>query len=155
MTCATAMVVDREWLCAAIGLSRACPQSATAFSVGAIVVDAAGSVLADGYSRRDDPGDHAEEAALRALDPADPRLAAATLYTSLEPCSARASRPLTCTALTLMTPVPRVVFAWREPELFADCDGAERLRAAGRRVVEIGDLAPMARQVNAHLLPKE
>ncbi|PSK91386.1 diaminohydroxyphosphoribosylaminopyrimidine deaminase [Murinocardiopsis flavida] len=143
---------DREWLWAAIGLSMACPESATAFSVGAIVVDPGGSVLARGYSRRDDPRDHAEEAALRDLDPGDPRLAGATLYTSLEPCSARASRPRTCTELTLATAIPRVVFAWREPALFADCDGAERLRAAGRAVVEIADLAPLVRQVNAHLL---
>jgi hypothetical protein len=33
-----------------------------------------------------------------------------------------------------------------------DCDGAERLRSAGRTVVERPDLAAGVREVNAHLL---
>lgn len=115
------------------------------------MLGADGRVLADGFSRRDDPRDHAEEVALRALSCDDPRLRSATLYSSLEPCSARASRPHPCTALILATPIPRVVFAWREPALFVDCDGARRLRAAGRTVVEVPDLAPEVRAVNAHL----
>ena len=56
---------DRHWLAAAIDLSRQCPPSWTAFSVGAILVGAAGQVIATGYSREVDPGDHAEEVALR------------------------------------------------------------------------------------------
>ncbi|MEY9213274.1 dCMP deaminase [Thermobifida halotolerans] len=143
---------DLRLLRAAVELSRSCPPSHTAFSVGALVVDADGTVLADGYSRRDDPRDHAEEAALRALAPDDHRLAGATLYSSLEPCSARASRPRSCTDLILDTPISRVVFAWREPALFVDCEGAELLRAAGREVVEVPGLAPLVREVNAHLL---
>ncbi len=143
---------DRFWLTAAIELSRSCPPSSTAFSVGAVVVSARGRVLGEGYSRRDDPHDHAEEVALRETDPEDPRLAGATIYTSLEPCSLRASRPRSCTELVLSTPIPRVVLAWREPALFVDCVGAERLTAAGRTVVERPDLAELVREVNAHLL---
>ncbi|MEV2275030.1 deaminase [Nocardiopsis sp. NPDC049922] len=143
---------DAHWLRRTIDLSRNCPPSTTAFSVGAVVVAADGTVLGEGYSRRDSPHDHAEEVALREVDAADPRLGGATLYTSLEPCSARASRPVPCAELVLGTPVPRVVFAWREPELFVDCDGAERLRRAGRQVVERPDLAEGAREANAHLL---
>jgi pyrimidine deaminase RibD-like protein len=143
---------DLRLLRTAVDLSRSCPPSSTAFSVGALIVAADGTVLADGYSRRDDPHDHAEEVALRAVAAEDPRLAAATLYSSLEPCSTRASRPRSCTSLILDTPIPRIVFAWREPELFVDCRGAELLRAAGREVVEVPELAPLVRQVNAHLL---
>ncbi|GAA1085487.1 MAG: dCMP deaminase [Nocardiopsis sp. BM-2018] len=143
---------DGFWLTAAIQLSRSCPPSSTAFSVGAVVVSAQGQLLAEGYSRRDDPHDHAEEVAFRGIDPEDPRLREATVYTSLEPCSSRASRPRSCTELILSTPVPRVVLAWREPALFVDCDGAERLTAAGRTVVERPDLAEGVREVNAHLL---
>nr|WP_218909539.1 deaminase [Nocardiopsis sinuspersici] len=135
-----------------VELSRSCPPSDTAFSVGCVVVADDGTVLGEGYSRRDDPGDHAEEAALREVAADDPRLAGATLYSSLEPCSSRSSRPRSCSALVLATPVPRVVFAWREPALFVDCDGAERLRAAGRTVVERPDLASGVREVNAHLV---
>ncbi|CAM4234657.1 dCMP deaminase [Nocardiopsis rhodophaea] len=143
---------DLRWLRAAIELSRFCPPSATAFSVGAIVLGADGSVLADGYSRRDDPHDHAEEAALRTLSPDDPRLRTATLYSSLEPCSTRSSRPRSCADLILATPVPRIVFAWREPAVFVDCEGARLLRDAGRTVIEVPALADGVREVNAHLL---
>ncbi|WP_017596256.1 deaminase [Nocardiopsis potens] len=139
----------------AIGLSRLCPPSETAFSVGAVVCDADGRIIAEGYSRRDDPHDHAEEVALRALAPDDPRLAGAVLYTSLEPCGRRASRPRPCAELILGTPIPRIVYAWHEPALFAAGGGAERLAAAGRTVVELPDLAEEARAVNAHLLGQE
>lgn len=143
---------DAALLAEAVELARRCPPSATAFSVGAIVAAADGRILATGYSREDDPVDHAEEAALAKLDPAEPALAGATIYSSLEPCSARASRPRSCTELILATPIARVVFAWREPDLFVDCEGAELLRRAGREVVELAEFAPLVRAVNAHLL---
>lgn len=143
---------DLYWLRTAIELSRSCPPAHTAFSVGALLVDVEGNVLSDGYSRRDDPSDHAEEAALRQIDSADPRLSSATIYSSLEPCGQRASRPRTCSELILDTPVPRVVFAWREPDVFVPGTGAQRLRAAGRTVVELPELAPLVRDINAHVL---
>lgn len=142
---------DHRLLRAAIELSRNCPVSASAYSVGAVVAAADGTVLATGYSRESDPKVHAEEAALAKLAPAEPALAGATLYSSLEPCSSRASRPLSCTRLILDAGIGRVVFAWNEPVLFADCVGAEALRQAGREVVEIPDLAPLVREANAHL----
>ncbi|MGQ0718092.1 MAG: dCMP deaminase [Pseudonocardiales bacterium] len=126
--------------------------SAAAFSVGVMIIDADGMVLATGYSRETDPHDHAEEAALAKLTPDDSRLPGATLYSSLEPCSTRASRPRSCTELILATAIPRIVFAWREPHLFADCQGAELLRAAGREVVEAPELAYLVRRTNQHLL---
>ncbi|WP_017605165.1 cytidine/deoxycytidylate deaminase family protein [Nocardiopsis alkaliphila] len=143
---------DLHWLERAMELSRSCPPSNTAFSVGAVVVCAAGRVLGEGYSRREDPHEHAEEVALGGIDPDDPRLATATIYSSLEPCSDRASRPRSCTDLILGTPIPRIVLAWREPALFVDCEGAERLNRAGRTVVEYPELAERVREVNAHLL---
>ncbi|MGH3926298.1 MAG: dCMP deaminase [Pseudonocardiaceae bacterium] len=143
---------DRERLRWAIELGERCPRSATAFSVGAVITDSDGTILATGFSRERDPRDHAEEGALAKLDTDDPRLAQATLYSSLEPCSTRASRPRSCTELILATAIPRIVFAWREPTLFVDCEGAELLRAAGREVVEISDLADRVRRTNAHLL---
>ena len=143
---------DRHWLEQAIELSRSCPVSPKAFSVGAIVVDAGGNVLATGYSRQGgDPVVHAEEAALATLPDGAPGLAAATIYSSLEPCSTRASRPRPCAELIEAAGIGRVVFAWREPALFVDCHGAENLRAAGVEVVEMPDLAPLVREVNAHL----
>ncbi|GGK68919.1 hypothetical protein Sme01_14250 [Sphaerisporangium melleum] len=142
---------DRRWLAQAVALAAACPVSTTAFAVGAVIVAGDGTVLATGHSRETGPHDHAEEAALAKIDPGDPRLASATLYSSLEPCSTRASRPRSCTELIIAAGVPRVVFAWREPGVFVDCVGAETLREAGVEVVEIPELAAAVREVNAHL----
>ena len=57
-------------------------------------------MLATGFSREQEDHDHAEEVALRKLAQGkpgpDPRLRHATIYSSLVPCGARASRPVTC-----------------------------------------------------------
>ncbi|WP_043606823.1 MULTISPECIES: dCMP deaminase [Protofrankia] len=149
----------------AVEISRRCPPSPSAFSVGAVLVDrsaglaadASARVLATGYSRELDPRDHAEEVALRRLaqhaqDGPPVPAGSLTLYSSLEPCSARASRPRTCTELIIEAGIRRVVFAWREPEVFVDCEGAEIMRRAGLDVVEVPSLAAAVRAVNAHLL---
>ena len=148
---------DTDLLRLAIELSRSCPPAGGAYSVGALVADAAGRVISTGYSREplrglgDPAKNHAEEVALAKLG-ADPRLASATVYTSLEPCSPRSSRPLSCTDHILAARIPRVVMALREPALLAVCDGADRLRAAGVEVVELPELAALVRAVNDHLL---
>ncbi|MBD0695555.1 dCMP deaminase [Streptomyces sp. CBMA123] len=145
---------DLDHLRRAVELSRRCPPSGTAFSVGAVIVGADGEVLAEGYSREADVHDHAEEAALAKLPANDPRLRGATVYSSLEPCGQRASRPVPCARLLIAAGVPRVVVAWREPDLFVtDCQGTALLEAAGVEVVELAELAAQARAVNAHLLP--
>jgi diaminohydroxyphosphoribosylaminopyrimidine deaminase/5-amino-6-(5-phosphoribosylamino)uracil reductase len=143
---------DYEFLVAAIELASSSPPAPSAFSVGALIVSG-GVVIATGYSRETDAKVHAEEAALAKLSPSDPRLATATVYSSLEPCSKRASRPLTCAQLILRAGVPRVVFAWREPAVFVDCEGAGLLAAAGVEVVEMPELAPLVQATNAHLAP--
>jgi riboflavin biosynthesis pyrimidine reductase/pyrimidine deaminase RibD-like protein len=142
---------DQRFLRWAIELARLCPPSDTAFSVGAVIVSDTGEVLSTGYSREQEDQDHAEEVALRKLGFDDPRLRRATIYSSLVPCGARASRPVTCVQHILNAGIPRVVYAWREPPLFAAGDGAERLRAAGVTVIEISALADLARSANAHL----
>ena len=143
---------DRGWLGEAIELSRRCPPSVTAFAVGAVVVAGDGSVLATGYSREGSPHDHAEEVALAKLDPDDSRLGGATLYSSLEPCRFRASRPRPCAELIIGAGLCRVVIAWLEPPVFAPGGGAALLCGAGITVVEVPGLAAQARAVNAGVL---
>ncbi|WP_371779650.1 dCMP deaminase [Streptosporangium subroseum] len=145
---------DHDWLRLACDLAGLCPPSETAFSVGAVVVGADGEELSRGYSRETDSHVHAEESALGKIPSDDPRLAGATVYSSLEPCSKRSSRPRTCTRLILDSGARRVVMAWREPALFVDCHGAEELAAAGVTVLEIPELAELAREPNAHLLSR-
>ena len=101
---------DLRWLREAIELSKRCPPSPSAFSVGAVLVSSSGSVITTGFSRETDPKNHAEEIAL-ARAAGDPRLAEATLYSSLEPCVARVSRPHCCAELIAAAGVPRVVVA--------------------------------------------
>ncbi|MGH2381844.1 MAG: deaminase [Candidatus Limnocylindria bacterium] len=141
-----------HWMKLAIELAHECPPAEGAYSVGAVIVDESGQEISRGYSRETDPKVHAEESALAKLDADDPRLATATIYSTLEPCSQRASRPLPCAQLILEAGIPTVVIAWREPSLFvADCQGVELLEAASVTVVELPELGEAARAVNSHL----
>lgn len=143
---------DHRWMNLAIELSRNCPVVDRAYAVGAVVVGADGEELSRGWSRETDDTVHAEESALAKLPANDPRLVGATIYSTLEPCSQRKSRPRACAQLILDRPIERIVIAWREPSLFvADCQGVELLEAAGRSVVELPELAEAAKAVNAHL----
>ncbi|MEU6918508.1 dihydrofolate reductase family protein [Streptomyces olindensis] len=144
---------DHHWLARACALAERCPPSDTAFSVGAVVVAADGTELARGHSREGgDPVVHAEEAALAKIDPADPRLPGATVYSSLEPCARRASRPAPCARLILDAGVRRVVTAWREPDTFvAAADGSGVLAAGGVEVVVLPEHEERAKAPNHHL----
>ena len=138
---------DEYWLRKAIDLAYHCSPSATAFSVGAVIVDG-GTIVAEGYSRQETTADHAEEAALRRLGGAT---ATMTLYSSLEPCGQRASRPASCASLILAAGIPRVVYAWAEPDTFVVPAGARMLIDAGVEVRVLPELASLAAQPNAHL----
>ena len=141
-------VDDERWLRAAVALAAQCPPAATAFSVGAVIV-ADDRLLSQGFSRQTDPHDHAEEVALAA---AGTELSAATVYSSLEPCGQRASRPRSCAELIIAAGIRRVVFAWREPDTFVPARGARLLTEAGVTVVQLPELADAAAAPNAHLL---
>jgi diaminohydroxyphosphoribosylaminopyrimidine deaminase / 5-amino-6-(5-phosphoribosylamino)uracil reductase len=145
---------DERWMRLAIELAWQCPPSGTAYSVGAVIVDAGGQEISRGFSREGgDPVVHAEESALGKLAADDPRLAGATIYSTLEPCSQRKSRPRTCTELIIAAGLRRVVMGWREPALFvADCQGYELLAAAGLEVEDMPALAELAAAPNRHLL---
>ncbi|MEV5849229.1 dihydrofolate reductase family protein [Streptomyces sp. NPDC051985] len=151
---ASVSAADRAWLRLACELAAECPPSRTAFSVGAVVVAADGTELARGHSREaGDPVVHAEEAALAKIPPADPRLPTATVYTSLEPCTHRASRPHPCAELILRAGVRRVLTAWREPDTFVTAaDGTGMLREAGVRVLVLPEFESAAKAPNGHLL---
>ncbi|MEV0058323.1 deaminase [Nocardia sp. NPDC050718] len=152
MTAGSAESTDHRFMHRAIELARNCPPSPTAYSVGAVIV-ADGVEISTGYSRETDEKVHAEESALNKLDPDDPRLTRATIYSTLEPCSTRAtaSRP-PCTDRILAAGIPTVVIAWREPSLFvAACEGVDKLRRHGVRVLELTDLAAEAMSMNSHL----
>ncbi|MFD5898612.1 deaminase [Streptomyces sp. NPDC060366] len=143
---------DLRWMQRAIDLSALCPPAVGAYSVGAIIVGEDGTELASGHSRATGSRDHAEEVALAQLAPDDPRLAGATIYSTLEPCSQRSASRTPCAQRILAASIPRVVIAWREPSLFVDnCIGYELLLESGVVVAELSELADAARAVNSHL----
>lgn len=134
---------DDQWLLEAIELARQCPPSKSAYSVGAVIVDSDGGELARGFSRESDAHIHAEESALAKIDePAN--LSSATLYSTLEPCAERKSRPATCAQLIIHSGIKRVVIAWREPTLLVtNPNGRVVLRSAGITVIERPGIAPI------------
>ncbi|MGA5498720.1 deaminase [Streptomyces cinereoruber] len=143
---------DVRWMQRAINLAALCPPATGAYSVGAVIVDEDGTELASGYSRATGPREHAEEVALAQVPQGEPRLAGATIYSTLEPCSQRSASRTPCAQRILEAGIPRVVIAWREPSLFVDnCVGYEELMEAGVMVVELPELAAAAKAVNAHL----
>jgi tRNA(adenine34) deaminase len=82
--------------------------------VGAVVVDAAGDVIARGHNEREltqDPSAHAEMIAIRAAARAIGhwRLLGTTLYVTLEPCAM-------CAGAIVLARVPRVVYGCADPK---------------------------------------
>ncbi len=144
---------DRHWLRIACELAARCPPSQTAFSVGAVVVAADGTELARAHSRESgDPVAHAEEAALAKIAAGHPQLVGATVYSSLEPCARRASRPAPCARLILGAGIRRVVTAWREPDTFVPgADGTSALTAGSAEVVVVPEYEGAAKAPNRHL----
>ncbi|MFC4336399.1 deaminase [Salininema proteolyticum] len=139
---------DREWLNRAVELARRAPASPSAFSVGAVIV-LDGEAVGEGWSRAEDPADHAEEVALRQ---AGELARGAAVYSSMEPCGLRSSRPRPCARLLIEARVAKVVYAAAEPETFVQrTSGDEQLRAAGVEVVVMPDLAGEALAANEHL----
>lgn len=115
--------------------------------VGAVLVGPEGEVLGEGWHGRFG-GPHAEVEAVREAEARGhaARLAEATLYVSLEPCSHAGKTP-PCTELILEKKIPRVVVAMEDPFEKVAGRGIERLRAAGVEV-EVGVLEAEARRAN-------
>lgn len=143
--------IDHFRLRQAIDQAAKCPQSVSAYSVGAVIVASNGDVFT-GFSRETAPNNHAEEEAILKAEKAGVSLQDAVLYSSMEPCSTRKSKPLSCSELIIRHKMKRVVFATYEPDRFVQCCGADRLRQAGIDVSVLSDLSAEALAPNAHIL---
>ena len=109
--------------------------------VGAVVLDAAGEQVGEGWHRRAG-GPHAE---IHALREAGERARGGTAVVTLEPCD-HTGRTGPCSQALIDAGIARVVYAVGDPTAQAG-DGAERLRAAGVEVTA-GLLAAEAAEVN-------
>ena len=141
---------DLAYLRLAISESRRCTPAPTSYRVGAVVVAADGRVFR-GYTHETSPTRHAEQEAVTKALQAGAELRGAAIYSSMEPCSTRASEPESCSQLILRHGFSRVVFALYEPDRFVCCRGALLLREAGVDVRAYPSLGEEVLAVNAHL----
>ena len=105
---------DEHWMRHALALAVRAEQVDDEVPVGALIVGADGSLIAEGSNRviRDsDPSAHAEIVALRAAGRtlANYRMPGATLYVTLEPCAM-------CAMALVHARVARVVYAAADPK---------------------------------------
>ena len=70
----------------------------------------------------------------------------------MEPCSVRASKPVSCTERIIRSGASRVVYAYAEPACFVRCEGTRLLREAGIDVLPVPAYAPLVRRTNAHIV---
>jgi diaminohydroxyphosphoribosylaminopyrimidine deaminase / 5-amino-6-(5-phosphoribosylamino)uracil reductase len=142
------MATERETLAMRRAVELAARGAATTNPnpvVGAVVLDAAGTVVGEGWHEHRG-GPHAEVAALAQ---AGERARGGTVVVTLEPCD-HTGRTGPCTAVLLAAGVRRVVYAVADPTEAA-AGGASVLRAAGVEV-EAGVEAEAAERVNERWL---
>lgn len=114
--------------------------------VGAVLADADGNVLGEGFhDRAGSP--HAEIEALRA---AGERARGATLFINLEPCAGHGRTP-PCTEALLAAGVGRVVCSLEDPDPRTSGRGIRRLRENGV-AVEVGARSGAAERLNESFL---
>ena len=111
------------------GLLKAKPNP----SVGAVIVDAGGRIIGEGYTSAFG-GPHAEVNAFASVRPEDETLLpGATIYVSLEPCSHWGKTP-PCCDLIIRKGVRRVVCGSVDPFAKVQGRGIQRIREAGIEV---------------------
>lgn len=142
---------DRKYMRMAVEESRLCVPSPTCYCVGAVVVTGSGDIYT-GYTHETGHANHAEEEAIAKALAAGADLAGATIYSTMEPCSTRSSKPRSCSRLIMDYGFGRVVYALREPACFVSCEGDSILRRAGIAVDVMDEFGPEVVEINSHLL---
>ncbi|MCC8019644.1 MAG: dihydrofolate reductase family protein [Rikenellaceae bacterium] len=143
--------LDRQYLAAAVAEGRKSTPCGTAYRVGAVVVTASGEVFT-GFTHETGLLNHAEEEAVAKAEAAGADLRGAAVYSSMEPCTHRKSKPLSCTALIIERGFVKAVYALPEPTALARCEGHLRLANAGLEVCRIADFDAEVVAVNSHIL---
>ena len=107
-------VIDEHWMRHALALAERARDEDNEIPVGALVVDAEGRLVGEGWNRNiaeSDPSAHAEIVAMRQAGTAigNHRLVGCTLYVTLEPCAM-------CAGAILHARIARVVYGARDPK---------------------------------------
>lgn len=113
--------------------------------VGAVITDADGSIIGEGYHRQCGKA-HAEVNAVASVADKS-RLLKSTMYVTLEPC-AHYGRTPPCAQLIIDMGIPDVVVGTRDPFGKVDGKGISMLRQAGVNVT-VGVLEEECRSLNA------
>ena len=105
---------DEHWMRQALALAERAQREDDEIPVGALVVDAAGNLVGEGWNRNiaeNDPSAHAEIVAMRRAGAAlgNHRLVGCTLYVTLEPCAM-------CAMAMIHARVARVVYGATDPK---------------------------------------
>lgn len=116
--------------------------------VGAVILDASGKIVSEGFHDRMTSKDHAEVVAIKS---AGDLAKGATMVVTLEPCS-HVGNTGPCTEAIIAAGISTVVFAVSDPNAVAS-GGADVLRAAGIKVVD-GVMAKEASYANRAWLTK-
>ncbi len=146
---------DKDYLRLAIDVSRHCPVSSSAYAVGAVLTSLDGEILTTGYSRETGDKEHAEEVAIAKAVNANIDLSQTQIFSSMEPCSTRASKELSCCDLIIKMKIPRVIFCVKEPDLFVTCTGLKTLETAGIEILHDPTDTHMVYAINQHLFPHQ
>ncbi|KQQ75886.1 deoxycytidylate deaminase [Xanthomonas sp. Leaf131] len=107
-------LIDRQWMQSALLLAERAERDYDEIPVGALLVDADGNVLGEGWNfniASHDPSAHAEIMAMREAGRrlANHRLIGCSLYVTLEPCAM-------CAMAMIHARIARVVFAASDPK---------------------------------------
>jgi len=151
--------IHSQYLLLALEEAKKCVPTATAFCVGCIITstwppESGNSVILAASHSRELPGNtHAEANALTkmrnltqsdislffpsqvTLPSLDDLLRQADIYTTMEPCSTRASGLPPCVDAIISVKVRRCFIGVGEPDDFVKCEGAQKLRDAGIEVI--------------------
>ena len=105
---------DEHWMRQALALAERAQREDDEIPVGALVVDAEGNLVGEGWNRNiaeNDPSAHAEIVAMRRAGAAlgNHRLVGCTLYVTLEPCAM-------CAMAMIHARVARVVYGATDPK---------------------------------------
>lgn len=150
---------DESFMLKAVAEAERCEATPSAFSVGAVLLNKSGDVLASGFSRELPGNTHAEQCALMKAEATHGKECAAggTMYSTMEPCSTRLSGNESCTSRLLKAGIARVVLAQREPDTFVQCEGVAQLSARGVEVDEVSspDILLRLAALHSHLQPQE
>ena len=131
-------VDDERWMRHALALAERAQREDDEIPVGALVVDAEGNLVGEGWNRNiaeNDPSAHAEIVAMRRAGAAigNHRLVGCTLYVTLEPCAM-------CAMAMIHARIARLVFGAHDPktgaagsvfDLLADPRHNHRVEVAG------------------------